>query len=424
MSLWSNQVAMKRDLPAFVLDPSGDTSRTRDTDALHAAFTRGYRAIVLKAEAKYWLNPITMPDWASITSFGYQPNGLGGPGLLAEMNFSLASEVGITAGSAPTLRGVLLTNGAGSFNESTEVLSGTTASGIYAPDNFLYEDVQFALWYRAVRMGTATYYGRTNRVMFNRCAIGYDGSIGKIYDLDIFSPKSGKTNQFFTASSETRARNVSVFGGAIEGYGLAFGNFQEVSVFGTYFESSPPKATYLGLGAVGFDPGGNGGKLTLHGALVYMNYTGRFVNMSGREDCLLDASGNTFTGITTSGPIIYFLPSSGSVRLGADHFNPVIGEGGFDSGCRYVSTIPEASKFDVVMPKLPAGNTQASFSNLRLTSQQGWFMYPLHAVPAAPFSGQIVVADGFDWDPLSRAYGRPYAVIYQGDRWRAVGGGT
>jgi hypothetical protein len=53
----------------------------------------------------------------------------------------------------------------------------------------------------------------------------------------------------------------------------------------------------------------------------------------------------------------------------------------------------------------------------------GTFSLPLLiAAPADVQLGQIALADGIQWDPLTQATGKPYLVLYTGTTWMALGG--
>ena len=53
----------------------------------------------------------------------------------------------------------------------------------------------------------------------------------------------------------------------------------------------------------------------------------------------------------------------------------------------------------------------------------GTFSLPLlTAEPADLQLGQIALADGIQWDPLTQALGKPYLVLYTGTSWMALGG--
>lgn len=65
-------------------------------------------------------------------------------------------------------------------------------------------------------------------------------------------------------------------------------------------------------------------------------------------------------------------------------------------------------------------------NNLRLPHDEVPTRFPwlalkvMAAAPAAPFLGQMALADGDNWDPLS-AVG-PYLVVYSGTAWVSVVG--
>jgi hypothetical protein len=51
-------------------------------------------------------------------------------------------------------------------------------------------------------------------------------------------------------------------------------------------------------------------------------------------------------------------------------------------------------------------------------------MPQLTAEPAGKTAGQIALADGINWDPLSKGLDQPYLTIYTGTAWIDIGGIT
>lgn len=66
-------------------------------------------------------------------------------------------------------------------------------------------------------------------------------------------------------------------------------------------------------------------------------------------------------------------------------------------------------------------------SNARsaVLNANGTFSLPtLTAAPSSPQAGQMALADGVSWDPMSQNSGVPYMVIYTGTGWLGMGGVT
>jgi hypothetical protein len=66
-------------------------------------------------------------------------------------------------------------------------------------------------------------------------------------------------------------------------------------------------------------------------------------------------------------------------------------------------------------------------SNARsaVLNSNGTFSLPtLAAEPASPQAGQMALANGVSWDPITQNNGAPYMVIYTGTAWIGMGGGV
>lgn len=393
----------------------GDSGDTDNTSAIQAAFNnnRGHVAFSGNAGRRYiCLGGVAVPDWLHVSGMAYNP-GRVPTDMPVTIQFNLASGTALALGHTPLFENISFVNGSGSYNDTTAELSGTTAACMSLTDNVTVNRCSFSLWYQVFVLGASTYYVKTDSVEFNRCTIGYVVGSAAPYDIDIRSPISRSTKNFFLGNSSQLARNIKIFGGSIEGYSVIANNFLDLSIFGTYFESISQRA-----GAIPIDPGSNGSSVSLFGCLVYLDYTARFVNMSGLANCGLTGSGNIFDGVGPSAGTIYYLPTSGSVSLSGDRFGL-----GHPNNLLYVDSLANAFKFDgIVMPQLPSGNTQAGYSGRSLISNRGLVMPQLTAAPSSPISGMTVMADGATWDPLSRSAGRPYWVIWQGDRWFSLSG--
>ena len=65
-------------------------------------------------------------------------------------------------------------------------------------------------------------------------------------------------------------------------------------------------------------------------------------------------------------------------------------------------------------------------SNARsaVLNTNGTFSLPtMTAAPTSPQAGQMALANGVSWDPISQGNGAPYLVIYTGTSWMGLGGG-
>jgi len=333
-----------------------------DTVAIQAAFNSGAKQVVFPPGTYLCTAGLTVPNWLHIVGQGYAPTIATGTGAVV-LRFTGTSGNFLTCGFNPTIENIVFWNTGGTYNDTTDTLSGTTAAAIKLTDNITMAYCSFSTWADCIRFGASTYYVKTYAVEFNRCTNGYRTDGAAPYNVDIHSPISRKTTNFFTGQTAYPARNV-------------FGN------------------------------------------LIYMNHTARFVNMSGLTSCSLSGSGNQFEGVAPSSAIMYYLPSSGSVNLTGDLFGA-----GHPNNAVYVDSVTNAAKFNgITFPTLPAGNSQAGYSGMQMIGSRGFISIGLTAQPASRTTGMTVLADGTSWDPLSLAGGRPYWVIWQGDRWRNPGG--
>lgn len=386
---------------------------TNDRTAIQAAFDSGAKKVIFPGgEYVVTGGGLTVPDWLTVVGEGYGPTSVpGDAGVL--IKFSLTSGVALDCGFNPTFDNIYFVNIGGSYDEGTATLSGTTAACVALTDNLTMNYCSFAGWQNCIMFGASTFYVKTFGVEFNRCTNGYKTDGTAPYNIDIYAPISRLTTNFFAGQSAHPARNIKVHGGSIEGYSsVAFG-FLDASFFGTYFETISQRA-----GAIAIDPEVNGSSVTLVGCLIYMNYTARFANMSGRTGVMLTSVGNQYDGVAPSGAVCLYMPTSGSVNLSGDRFG-----NGHPNNATYVDSLPAAAQFNgITFPVLPSGNTHAAYSGMALVGARGFISFGLSAEPSAKTTGMTVMADGDSWDPLSRAAGRPYWTIWQGDRWYGLSG--
>lgn len=390
----------------------GDGS-TDDTSALQLAFDSGAKKVIFPAGTYVASSGLTLPDWLHIEGEASQPTIGVGSGATV-LKFTQTSGVALTLGHSPLIEKMVIWNSGGSYNDTTKTLSGTTAIALdLAANNVVLNEVSFHLWETCIRFGASSFYVKTREVEFNRCTNGYKTNGTAPYDVHIDAPISRDTTNFFAGQTAYPARNVKVFGGSVEGYQSVASGVLDYTSFGTYYETISQRA-----GAYGIDPGVNGASVSLFGNTIYLTHTSRFVNLSGLTNCALSGHGNQFEGAGGATTICYYLPSTGSVDLGGDLFGT-----GHNNATLYVDSISNLAKFNgITMPLLPAANTQVGYSGMQIIGARGFISLGLAAAPADKTSGMTVLADGDTWDPLTRASGRPYWVIWQGDRWFALSG--
>lgn len=413
MPLTKVPYAMIDGAPASVRDfgALGDNA-TDDTAAIQAAFNSGAKQVVFPPGTYLCASGLTVPNWLHVVGQGYAPTIATGTGAVV-LRFTGTSGNFLACGFNPTFENIVFWNSGGTYNDTTDTLSGTTAVGIKLTDNITLNYCSFSTWLDCVRFGASTYYVKTVGVEFNRCTNGYRTDGSAPYNVDIHSPISRKTTNFFAGQTAFPARNIKVLGGSIEGYSTICSGFLDFTAMGTYFETVATRA-----GAYALDPGVNGSSVSLFGNLIYLNHTARFVNMSGLTNCSLSGSGNQYEGTAPASAIVYYLPSSGSVNLAGDLFGT-----GHPNTAVYVDSAASAAKYNgITFPVLPSGNSQAGYSGMQMIGSRGFISIGLTAQPASRTTGMTVMADGVTWDPLSLAGGRPYWVIWQGDRWRNPGG--
>lgn len=388
---------------------------TNDTTAVQAALSFGAKRVLIQTGTYLISSGLTVPNWLHVSGVAYQPTITVGSGACV-LKFSQTSGVAMALGYNALLERLVLYNSGASYNDTTKTLSASTAIGVdLASDNITLNEVAFHTWASCIRFGPSPYYVKTDKVEFNRCTNGYVVNGVAPYNVHISAPISRDTTNFFLGQSSYPARNIKIFGGSIEGYSIVASDFLDISVFGTYFETISQRS-----GAIAIAPGVNGCSVSLFGCNIYMSNTSRFVSMSSRTDASLTSFGNTWAGAAPSGAIFLYLPSSGNVSVGGDNFGT-----GHNSTALYVDSIANAAKFSgISFPKLPSGNTQINYSSRSLIGYAGYIGLDVTAAPSSPVVGMTVLADGSSWDPLSRAAGRPYWTVWQGDRWRSPGGGT
>jgi hypothetical protein len=358
---------------------------------------------------------LTLPDWATIRGAKHQL-GIGASGHVARLKFTLASGTAITTGEYATIEDLQVVNDSGAYDDNTYVYSGSTAVGVLTGGTGgILRNVTFQKWDKAVKFSGSPYYFRSENVEFNRCDEGYHAETETPFNLQISNPTSQMTNVFFGGTG-VYARNIKVFGGSIEHYEAVARNFNEIAFFGTYFETQAGRA---GTDVYAIDPGANNATVALYGCLAYLDGTARFVNLSGYEDASLVSSGNTFEGYDASAAnaIVFYLPATGSVSTSGDRVSSA-----FQDTAQYTNTAAAFLLYDMQMPLLPAGNALVALSGRRSVGGQGFTMTARATAPTSPTLGQTVLADGSGWNPLSWADGRPYWVMWQGDRWYPLSG--
>lgn len=412
MSLTKVSYSMITGAPANILDfgAVGD-GVTDNTTAIQAALDSGAFQVVFPAGV-YVTGALTIPDWVELVGETYPIGIAAGEGPVT-LQFSLTTGTAITCGDNPVIRNLAFKNVGGTYNDTTDVLSGTTATCIQTNNNVTIDECSFTFWEVCINIGGSPYYCKTNRLWFNRCTYGYLNDTNATYNFNINEPFSAKTDIFFSGTASVLPRNIKVFGGSIEGYSKIATYFTEISFFGTYFETVATKA-----GAFAIDPIATGCSVSLYGCLVYLNNTARFVNLSGLDNCMLTSVGNVFEGIGPASGVVFQLPNKpGNVHLSGDKFGL-----GHPNSCVYVTPAASIGNFNIAMPDIGSSNAIGVYSHAFSCGQQGMIMTALTAEPTNKLSGMMVLANGVSWDPLARAAGRPYWTVWQGDRWFDVSG--
>lgn len=360
----------------------------------------------------YLLDPFTLPDWVHMYGVVYQI-GVGTSSAAVQLIPTNTAGDFITAGANPLLENFAIRTTTGSVDTTTATFSGNTVTGLKTAGNVTLRNMQFIHLYHAIGLGGSPYYVRTQNVEFNRCDVGYYAATVTPYNLHIDAPVSRLTRAFF-AGSGVYGRNIKVLGGSIEGFRTVASSFKEISFFGTYFES-----TWTGSDTFAIDPLTSNSSVSLFGCLVYINGIKRFVNGSGYTNFSLTSHGNVWEGYdaTAAGNIIFYLPSSGNINLAGDRVSS-----NFQDTALYVNSVSVALNHNIQMPILPATNSQAAYSGLTFTRSIGNVTATLTAEPTQKVVGMKVLAHGTAWDPLGWGYGRPYEVMWQGDRWYPVSG--
>ena len=238
-------------------------------------------------------------------------------------------------------------------------------------------------------------------------------SIDTPYNVHIEGCRSASVNVFFYGAG-VFPNNIKVLGGSIENFSSAFTDYRNVSVFGTYFETANPSATYI------FNPRVDDSSTCMYGALVYLNQLDRVANLSSRANSSLTLSGNTYRGYdpSASGCIVAFLPLSGEMNLSGDSFDT-----GVQDTVKYISTAAFSTGV-INHPIMADTSTSHTLSGVTIQGSSGILLSPLSAEPDTTHvvAGTFFTANGGSWDPLAVSAGRPYLVIWQGDRWRNVTG--
>lgn len=384
---------------------------TDDTAAIQAALNSGATKVTVP-KGVYKTGSLTLPSWIHLVGETFEigvGSGEGGATLL----FDLGSGTALTCGDNPVIQYITFKNTAGTYEEATLTLLGTTASCIQLTGNITMDYCNFYYWYICIKVGFSCYYMRTSNIEFARCTTGYFAPDDVPYDTNIIAPISRLTDTFIAGVSAYGWRNIKIYGGSIEGYRVVAQYFNDISIFGTYFETSAPRS-----GCFAIDPLKPVSTVALYGCLIYTNYTARFVNMSGQPGTIL-SSGNIFDGIGPASGTCFYLPDSGNVSLSGDRFGNE-----HATTFTYVNSTAVAGGYNIIFPNLPTTNSQYAYASQALVGLKGIAMSARTSAPSAStlVLGAMMLADGNSWDPLARGYGRPYWVVWQGDRWYPVSG--
>lgn len=396
---------------------SDTTYEAGNVAAFNAALSCGCKNVKVSQGVFRFNSGLTMGDYVTMEGNAYAFSNTESFNS-ARLHFNMASGVAITVGVAPVLERLTFVNceATATFNDATHAYGANTAVCLGSVNNATIRDCTFILWKACIKLGSSCYYLRTFDVDFNRCDSGYitDGTNAP-YNVELNTPRSTYVNIFFNGNG-VFVTNLKIIGGCIEDYDYVVSQYVNVSVYGTYFETSSP-----GGAAIPFDPGGNDCSTSIYGILMYLNSTNRVVNGSGRTNCSITMSGNRFRAYDASaaGATVLVLPTSGEITCVGD---------AFDSNVRndvtYVGVAGLVHGI-ILYPIMPAGNTHAGASGKVFVGKLSGISSIANA--SAPSTtglagGTMFLADGSGWDPLSRSAGRPYWVVWQGDRWMGVSG--
>lgn len=409
---------------------SGDdvTLETTNTAAFNAASVaaaaRGIMSIHVPAGCWRLNGEWDLPDYMHVEGVTLQ-TGAGGAVNGTDIRFNMNSGVAIRSGVAPHLERLKITciGSNATYTDVTFSYGTAIANGLQVTGNATIRDCQFYNWHHAVVFGASSYYFKSFNVEFNRCNYGYFAGDGSPYNVHIDSPRSALTNVFITGGTgSTPINNIKIIGGSIEGFKTIAQYYNSISVFGTYIETANNVDTIYA-----FAPAVNYSSTALYGTLTYLNHITRLVDTNALPGASITSSGNELRGYDDSaaGCTVFFLSSTGirSISLTGDTFGTVAA---VQDTVHYTNVLSTFMYGIISYPSVPSTNDNANLSGRVLFGAVGGFGInsSLAAAPSttALASGSVFLANGGSWDPLTLGAGRPYYVVWQGDRWYSLSG--
>lgn len=366
-------------------------------DAINAA-GKGGTLYVPQGSYKILQSGIQTPDYFAIVADGIDL-GIEEPASRAELDFSgITGTVNcLDVGGSFFIRGVGL-NGPGKSSAVTAISSSA--------DNIRGYHAEFRNFGVGITFGGSPFYSQFHGCDFVYCGKAVSGGVN-IYNLHFFGTTFRQCG--ISVYSSAFVRPLSIFGGSIEGYGTSgaveTASGSTININGTYFETQTS-------GAVGVTVSGNDSILNLHNNVVYLNYTSRWVNLSGVAPSHLNASGNKFIYSSQwSGgtPVAYYLPPSGEdVHISGDDWTNVAYTADYTQGPSI-----SGSNFNITPPK-GVNTAQYIGRPLVLVAQS--------TAPASPIANAPYLADGANWNPLGLTNAKSYLVSYDGTNWVGIGG--
>jgi hypothetical protein len=411
---------------------AGDDIANEDTNVTAFNNTSKAATKVIVAAGIYRFNDSWwLANYQHVVGVTLEIGTAGNTSVGTDLRFNMNSGVAIRAGIAPLIEKLKITciGSNATYTDATFTYGTATANGLQlvqggGASEATLRDVQFYLWHHAVVFGDSTYYFKSYNVEFNRCNFGYYSGGLSPYNVHIDSPRSALTNVFISGRDNFGAiNNIKIIGGSIEGFKELAQLYRSISVFGTYIET---RNTVNVVNA--FNPILDYAVTNLFGALIYLDNMVSVVNYLGYAGCSLTASGNEFRGYTAAADntVVYNLSSTGvgmaNTNLQGDTFgtsSPV------RDTVRYINNSTFHLNGIIQHPVVPSTNTDFQESGRTLIGKNSGFSVVSRT--SAPNTtgnpaGGIYQADGIIWDPLALTGGRPYYVLWQGDRWRSVSG--
>jgi hypothetical protein len=265
-------------------------------------------------------------------------------------------------------------------------------------------DCQTYDWAIGHNLTSGSWYTKLFNCEWTNCNIGVNLGAAA-YSVQFIEPKFSCPTAIKLG---TGCKPISLFGGSIELFtaagGIQMASDSQVNIYGTYWEGVD--TTSIGILS------NSGCRINLHGCYVYLAKIKRLINASGQSNVSITAHGNTYASLAGVNPVpvVYYLPINGNVDISGDDFQQVPA-----GTALYLSGVASNS--------LPGYRIQPPLnSDLPPVVYQGNDLVPLaHATaPATPVTNGLYLADGVNWDPLSKSYWHPYFVLRTASSWVSV----